>query len=159
TVGFSLTARAAAGRGSGWASTQVTDVELLDLEAVGERAISKALASRDATERPAGRTTVVLEAAASRDLLALLSWGLSPRALDVGRRLLHGRVKEGEDPVGKALFRERATLCSDPLHAAAPSDVHAGGIPVGRTTWIENGRLGSLPVERFWAHKKGIPPL
>ncbi len=159
TVGFSLTARAAAGRGSGWASTQVTDVELLDLEAVGERAISKALASRDATERPAGRTTVVLEAAAARDLLALLSWGLNRRAFDEGRSFLNGLVKEGEDPIGQALFGERATLFSDPLHAAAPSDVHAGGIPVGRTAWIENGRLRALPVERFWAHKKGIPPL
>ena len=116
SVGFSMTARAAAGRGSGWASTQVTDAGALDLGPVGERAIAKALASRNAVERPAGRTTVVLEASAARDLLGLLSWGLDRRDFDEGRSFLNGLVKEGEDPVGKALFGERATIFSDPLY-------------------------------------------
>lgn len=159
TVGFSLTARTAAGRGSGWASTQVTDLGALDLDSVGERAISKALASRDATERPAGRTTVVLEAAAARDLLGLLSWGLNRRAFDEGRSFLNGLVEAGEDPIGKALFGERATLFSDPLYAAAPAGIHESGLPLGHTTWIEKGMLKELPVGRFWAEKKGISPL
>ncbi len=158
-IGFSLTARTTAGRGSGWASTQVTDLDALDLDPVGERAITKALASRDATERPAGRTTVVLEAAAARDLLGLLVRGLDRRAFDEGRSFLNGLVEDGEDPVGRSLFGERATLFSDPLHPAAPSATHDHGLPVKNTTWIENGVLRALPVGRFWARKKGIPPL
>jgi predicted Zn-dependent protease len=157
-VGFSMTARTAAGRGSGWASTQVTDAGALDLGPVGERAIAKALASRDAIERPAGRTTVVLEAAAARDLLGLLSWGLDRRDFDEGRSFLNGLVKEGEDPIGKSLFGERATVFSDPLYAAAPSGIHQSGLPLERTAWIENGVLKNLPVGRFWAQQKGIAP-
>jgi len=157
-VGFSMTARTAAGRGSGWASTQVTDAGQLDLAPVGERAIAKALASRDAIERPAGRTTVVLEAAAARDLLGLLSWGLDRRDFDEGRSFLNGLVKEGEDPIGQSLFGERATVFSDPLYAAAPSGIHQSGLPLERTAWIENGVLKNLPVGRFWAQQKGIAP-
>lgn len=157
-VGFSMTARTTEGRGSGWASTQVTDAGALDLGPVGGRAIAKALASRDAVERPAGRTTVVLEAAAARDLLGLLSWGLDRRDFDEGRSFLNGLVKEGEDPIGKSLFGERATVFSDPLYAAAPSGIHQSGLPLGRTAWIENGVLKNLPVARFWAQQKGIAP-
>jgi predicted Zn-dependent protease len=60
TVGFSVTARTPAGRGSGWASTQATDIRDLDLAAAGDRAIQKALDSRNPVERRPGRTTVVI---------------------------------------------------------------------------------------------------
>jgi predicted Zn-dependent protease len=165
TVGFSLTARTPAGRGSGWASTQATELSRLDLGSVAERAIAKALASRNPAARPAGRTTVVLEAAAARDLLGLLAWGLDRRSFDEGRSFLNGLVgKEGEeggggDPVGKALFGELASLVSDPMDAEAPCSAHAGGLPRRRTAWIERGVLRALPVGRFWAEKTGVPPL
>lgn len=155
---FSLTARTDEGRGSGWASTQVTDATGLDLAPAGDRAIAKALASRHAAERPAGRTTVVLEAAAARDLLTLLGWGLDRRSFDEGRSFLNGLVGEGEDPIGKALFGDRATLSSDPFHAAAPCAAHESGLPRTRTAWIENGVLKALPVGRYWAEKKGLVP-
>ena len=156
TVGFSMTARAAEGRGSGWASTQVTDAAQLELIPVGERAITKALASRNATERPAGRTTVVLETSAVNDLLGLFSGGLDRRDFDEGRSFLNGLVGKGEDPVGKALFGNKATLFSDPLYAPAPSGIHQSGLPIQRTSWVENGVLKNLPVGRFWAQKKGL---
>ncbi|MBP6784346.1 MAG: TldD/PmbA family protein [Verrucomicrobiales bacterium] len=156
TVGFSMTARAAEGRGSGWASTQVTDAAQLDLIPVGERAITKALASRNATERPAGRTTVVLETSAVNDLLGLFSGGLDRRDFDEGRSFLNGLVGKGEDPVGKALFGNKATLFSDPLYAPAPSGIHQSGLPIQRTSWVENGVLKNLSVGRFWAQKKGL---
>ncbi|MCB1206172.1 MAG: TldD/PmbA family protein [Verrucomicrobiae bacterium] len=157
-LGFSLTARTGEGRGSGWASTQVTDTTDLDLLPVGERAITKALASRNAQARPAGRTTVVLEAAAARDLLSLLAWGLDRRDFDEGRNFLNGLVPEGGDPIGQPLFGEKATVFSDPRYAPAPCGVHSSGLPMNRTTWIEDGVLKTLPVGRFWAQKKGISP-
>lgn len=158
SIGFSMTARAAEGRGSGWASTQVTDAGELDLVPVGERAVAKALASRNATERPAGRSTVVFETSAVRDLLGLLSWGMDRRGFDEGRSFLNGLVEKGGDPIGKALFGEKATLFSDPLYRPAPSGIHESGLPLRRTAWIENGILKSLPVGRFWAEKRGISP-
>lgn len=157
-IGFSLTARTAEGRGSGWASTQVTDANALNLTPVGERAIAKALASRNAVERPAGRTTVVLEAAAARDLLGLLSWGLDRRDFDEGRSFLNSLVEKGENPVGKSLFGDRATVFSDPLYTMAPCATHDSGQPLERTVWIENGVLRNLPVGSFWAEQQKMPP-
>jgi len=156
-AGFSMTARTAQGRGSGWASLEVTDAGGLDLVPVGDRAIRKALDSREAKARPAGRTTVVFEAAAARDLVGLLFWGLDRRGFDEGRSFLNGLVGEGGDPVGQALFGDRATVYSDPMDAGAPCGSHSGGLPLAKTTWIEKGVLKALPVGRFWAGKKGIP--
>jgi len=157
-VGFSLTARALEGRGSGWASTQVTDVGNLDLGPVGDRAIQKALASRNAVERAPGRTTAVLEAAAVRDMLGLLSWSLDRRDFDEGRSFLNGLVEEGESPIGKKIFGENATLISDPLYEDAPCGTQYYGLPRVRTPWIEDGVLKNLSVGRFWAQKQGINP-
>ncbi len=158
TVGFSVTARASEGGGSGWASTQVTDAGQLDLAPVGERAIEKALASQNPAERAPGRTTVVLEPAAVRDLLGLLTWSLDRRSFDEGRSFLNALVGEGEDPVGKELFGAKANLVSDPLFAPAPCETHSHGLPLTRTPWIENGVLRNLTVGRFWARKLGIDP-
>jgi predicted Zn-dependent protease len=157
TVGFSVTARTPTGHGSGWASTQVTDIRDLDLGAVGDRAIQKALASRNPSERPPGRTTVVLEPAAVRDLVSWLVHALDRRPFDEGRSFLC-RLAGGDDPVGRRLFDARATIVSDPLDKAAPCPTHAGGLPLVRTPWIEAGVLESLAVGRFWAQKRGMQP-
>ncbi len=157
TLGFSLTARTTEGRGSGWASTQATELSDFHLDPVGERAIGKALASRSAAARPAGRTTVVLEAAAARDLLGLLVWGLDRRDFDEGRSFLNGLVPEGEEAVGRSLFGDQATLISDPMDPGVPCQSHQSGQPRPRTTWIEKGVLKALPVSRYWAGKRGLP--
>lgn len=158
SLGFSITARTAEGRGSGWASLQANDLADFDLEPVGDRALAKAAASRNAAARPAGRTTVVLEPAAARDLLGLLLWGLDRRDFDEGRSFLKGWVEPGEDPVGRLLFDERVTLLSDPMDSRAPCEAQQSGQARRRTLWIEKGVLRTLPVERYWAGKKGIPP-
>ncbi len=156
TVGFSVTARTPTGRGSGWASTQVTDIRDLDLAMIGDRAIRKALDSRNPVERPPGRTTVVLEPAAVRDLVAWLVRSLDRRPLDEGRSFLKG-LADG-DPVGRRLFGERATIFSDPLDASAPCPTHSGGLPLVRTPWIDAGVLETLAVGRFWAKQRGVQP-
>lgn len=158
-VKFSITARAAEGRGSGWASTQVTDVSELDLAAVGDSAIQKALASRNAKARKAGRTTVVLEAPGVRDLLSILSWNLGQRNYDEDRSFLNGLVGEDQELIGNQIFGANATLYSDPLYEPAPCGVHYYGIPRKKTMWIEDGVMKNLMVQRFWAQKNGIDPL
>lgn len=156
TVNFSITARSAGGRGSGWASTQVTDVGQLDLAPVGERAIAKALDSRNARPHPAGRTTVVLEAAAAREFLGLLNWGLDRRDFDEGRSFLNGLATKDGQVLDQTLFGEKATLRSDPRFAAAPGPVHHAGEPLTAVTWIERGVLKNLPVSRYWARQKKV---
>ena len=158
-VKFSVTARAAEGRGSGWASAQATDLANFDPAPVGEKAIQKALASRNAKERKAGRTTVVLEAPAVRDLLSILSWNLGQRGFDEGRSFLNGLVGDDGELIGKQLFGENATLYSDPLYEPAPCGVHSDGIPREKTMWIENGVMKNLMVPRYWAQKKGVDPV
>ncbi|MEM9280261.1 MAG: TldD/PmbA family protein [Verrucomicrobiota bacterium] len=158
-VTFSMTARKADGRGSGWASTWATDVGDLDLVSPGERAIAKAIDSANARERKPGRTTVVLEAAAVRDLVSILSWFLGRRAFDEGRSFLNGLVEPGEEVIGKPLFGENVTLFSDPLYAPAPCPVSVYGQARRKTTWIEDGVLENLTVPRFWAQKQGIDPV
>jgi predicted Zn-dependent protease len=107
-------------------------------------------------ERPPGRTTVLLEPAAVRDLISLLMWNLDRRDFDEGRSFLNALVKAGEDPVGQNLFGPKATLISDPLYAPAPSFTHSLGEPLVRTPWIENGVLKRLVTSRFWAKSKSL---
>ncbi len=158
TVNFSITARSAEGRGSGWASTQVTEVGELDLEPVGATAIAKALESRNAKPHPAGRTTVVLEAAAAREILNLLSWGLDRRDFDEGRSFLNGLATQEGQVLDQTLFNPKVTLLSDPRSSAAPGPVHQSGQVLTATTWIEKGVLKTLPVSRYWAQQKKIVP-
>ncbi|MEM9017682.1 MAG: metallopeptidase TldD-related protein, partial [Verrucomicrobiota bacterium] len=158
-VTFSTTARKAEGRGSGWASTWATDLGELDLLSPGKRAIGKALDSVHAKERNAGRTTVVLESAAVRDLVSILSWSLGRRSFDEGRSFLNGLVEEGEDVIGKKLFGDSVNLFSDPLYAEAPCPVSSYGQARKAMKWIENGVLRNLTVPRFWAKKQGIDPV
>jgi predicted Zn-dependent protease len=158
SVDFSLTARTPTGGGSGWASTQVTDASGLDLLPVARRAIDKALASRDPIERAPGRTTVILEPAAVRDLLALLAWALDRRDFDEGRSFLNALARKDEPILGQRLFGDRAHLRSDPLHAPAPCPTHSAGLPLTRTPWIEDGVLKHLAADRFWARNRGVFP-
>ncbi len=154
SIGFSMTARTRDG-GSGWASTQVTDASELDLTPIGERAIRKAQDSRNPIERPPGRSTVLLEPAAVRDLISLLLWSLDRRDFDEGRSFLNALVEDGKDPVGQDIFGN-ANLISDPLFAPAPSLTHSGGEPLTHTEWIKDGVLQHLVTGRYWAKAKGL---
>ncbi|MEM7144980.1 MAG: TldD/PmbA family protein [Verrucomicrobiota bacterium] len=158
SVSFSMTARTREGKGSGWASTQVTDAGELDLEPVGWRAIEKAMASSEPASMEAGRVTVVLEPAAVRDLVSLLSWGLTRRPVDEGRSFLN-ELAGDEAPLGKELFGSKATIYSDPLDRRVPCATHVGGVPRERTEWVGDGVLRNLSVNRFWAKEQGIDPL
>ena len=158
SVGFSMTARTEKGGGSGWASTQVTNTTDLEFETIGRRAIRKALHSRKPQVHPVGRTTVVLEPAAVRDLIILLLWDLDRRSFDEGRSFL-GELTKSDNPIGKNFFGNNATISSNPLYELAPCATHSGGLPLESLPWVEQGKLRNLHVGRFWAQKKGIEPL
>ena len=157
TVDFSMTSRIEEGRGSGWASTQVTSIADLDLVPVGARAIDKALASRNAKAAEPGRWPVILEAPAVRDMVSSLVYNLGRRGVDEGRSFLNGMG--GIDALGEAVFGDHVTVSSDPLDPKIPGRVADwSGLPVTGETWIESGKLQRLTCGRYWAKKQGIEP-
>ena len=68
----SMTVRDAKGAGSGWAGLSSYDWAAIDPNALAERALEKATASRDPVALEPGRYTVVLEPQAVHDLVSLL---------------------------------------------------------------------------------------
>ncbi len=156
-VDFSVTSRIEEGRGSGWASRQSTAMADIDLAPVGQRAVEKSLASRNAVAAEPGRFPVILEASAARDIVSSLIYELDRRSVDEGRSFLNGLG--GLDAVGTEVFGSRATVRSNPGDPRVPSSVADwSGLPAGEETWIENGKLKQLHCGRYWAKHESIDP-
>src|SRR5471030_394514 len=73
SLDFSLTVRTEDGRGSGWSSSAAYDAKRFDARAVSDIAIEKALRSVDAKALEPGRYTVILEPAATSELIGACS--------------------------------------------------------------------------------------
>ena len=163
---FTVTVRTADGRGSGWASRDFNDIRKMDTATASAIAIQKAGDSVDAKEMEPGRYTVILEPAASVQLLSNMARAMSQRAADEGRSFLSRKPKEGEElsedapknRVGEKMFDERVTIWSDPTNPDAPTAPFSEeGAPVGKTVWIDKGVVKTLPNSLFWAEKSGVP--
>lgn len=163
---FTATIRTEDGTGSGWVSRDFNDIDKLDTAAASAVAIKKSLGSRDAKAMEPGRYTVILEPAASSTLLANMVGNMGQRGADEGRSFLSRAPEEGEEAaedapknrVGEKFFDERVTIYSDPEHPDVPTPAFAAdGHAVGRTVWVENGVVKTLPNTRYWADKTGVP--
>ena len=155
SVDYSLTARTADGRGSGWAGGGHRDWSALDASRIHARAIAKAVASRDARPLPAGIYPAILEPAAVLDLVSLL-----PSALDARR------AHEGRSPfsrpapasaIGEEILDPKVTLRSDPIGMGS-APFSSEGLPSQPVTWIQNGRLRRLSYTRWWAQQQEQSP-
>jgi len=145
---FSVTARTKDGTGSGWNALGTRKRAELDFAKVGRIAAQKALASAKPKTIEPGRYTVVLEAAATADLLWYLVTALDRRNVDEGRSAF-------VDKIGSRVINERFTLTSDP-HRTPMLPFDAEGSPLAPRTWIDGGVLKELTVGRYWAKKQGI---
>jgi predicted Zn-dependent protease len=155
---FTVTARTADERGSGYGVQAFTDASKLDTKGVTTIAINKAVASKETKELKPEKLTVILEPQAANDLLSLLINAMDARTADEGRSYF-GKRGEG-NRIGSTLFNNKVTIISDPLNAGNPASPFApDGSPRQKTTWIENGVLKALPYSRFWAAQKGVDPL
>ena len=152
------TVRTPDGRGSGWAGTAHNDWgRMTPAATLAARAIGKAQGTRDAAELAPGAYTVLLEPTAVANLLGLLAFSLNARAADEGRSFFSKRG--GGNKIGEKVVDERVTLASDPSDPDLLTAPYTGeGLPVGATTWIENGVLKNLAYDRFWADKQGRAP-
>ena len=154
---FTVTMRSNDGTGSGWVSRDYNDISKFDAEEASKIAIDKAIMSREAKAIEPGKYTVILEPAASENLLSNMFGSLDARRADEGRSFMS---KEGGTKLGQKIVDERVNLWSDPLNPEVPTATwNDSGQPLKRTTWIENGVVKNLAYDRYWAAQKGVQPL
>jgi predicted Zn-dependent protease len=157
SVTYTVTARTTDGLGSGWAGQDANDVTRIDGPAAARIAVEKAAASRDARAIEPGKYTVVLEPAASIELIQNLL-NVDARSADEGRSFLS--KSGGGTRLGEKMMDERVTIYSDPANADAPAGPWVGdGRPTQRTVWIDKGAYQNLSYSRYWAEKQGKPAL
>ena len=153
-VDFSVTMRTEDGTGSGYVTQDFSDVSKLDTGSASQIAASKAVNSRNAKALEPGKYTVILEPAASIDLLQNMFRNMDQRNAEEGRSFLS--KAGGKTKLGEKLVDERITVYSDPAHPEIPSAPFAGdGRPREKTTWIEKGVIKNMYNSRFWAEKTG----
>lgn len=158
-VNFSATIRTEDGRGSGWVTRDFSDVKKMDTAEASNIAIKKSLGSVDAKELEPGKYTVILEPAASQQLLSNMFNNMGQRAADEGQSFLSYKPKEGEknppkNKLGMKMFDERVHIYSDPHHPEVPTATFAAdGHAVGKTDWIKDGKIVNFTNTRYWADK------
>ena len=167
---YSVTMRTTDGTGSGYAAFASPRVSDIQPAALADRAAAKAESSANPRDLPPGRYPVILESAAVADLLIWLVFSMNARSVDEGRSFLS--KPGGGSRRGEKVFADGVTLRSDPFDRRNPGSPWAGfagryagrfsdslGLPARRTTWIENGVVRTLPVDRYWAKKTGVEPV
>ncbi|MDI4632254.1 TldD/PmbA family protein [Pelomonas sp. V22] len=155
-VEFTVTTRTEDGRGSGWVTRSANDVSLFDPREASSVAIEKALRSVDAKALEPGRYTVILEPAASSDILSFMFGAFDARQAEEGRSFL--AKKGGGTRLGEKLFDEQVNVWADPWDKDAPVRPWDSGSMQARErqSIIKNGKIESLEYSPFWAEKKGI---
>lgn len=157
SANYTLTVRTKDGTGSGWAAADHPDWKQLDFDAIAQRAIGKARASRNPQKVEPGRYTVILEAQGVGDLVQLVGNYTDARSSDEGRSPF---VKQGGgNKIGEKIVDSRVTLFSDPADPQLLAQPFDGeGFPIARQVWIDGGVLKQLYYSRFWAKKQGKQP-
>lgn len=157
-VDFTVTMRTNDGTGSGWVKRDFNDVDKFDANEAAKTAIDKAVLSREAKAIEPGKYTVILEPAASADLLRNMFRSLNARSADEGRSFMS--APDGKNKIGEKIVDERVNIYSDPLNPEVPTATWNGeGQPIKKTSWIENGVVKNLAYDRFWAKEKGVEPV
>ena len=155
SVEFTVTMRTNDGTGSGWATRDVNDIGKFDAAEASKVAIDKALLSRNAKAIEPGKYTVILEPAASEQLLGNMFSAFDARTADEGRSFMS--KEGGGTKLGEKIVDERVNIWSDPLHPEVPSSTWNGqGQPLKKMTWIENGVVKNLAYSRYWASQQGV---
>ncbi|PKD18302.1 peptidase C69 [Salegentibacter salinarum] len=156
-VDFTVTMRTNDGTGSGWVTRDYNDVTKFDPAEAAKVAIDKAVMSREARAIEPGKYTVILEPAASVDLLRNMSGAFNARTADEGRSFMS---KDDGTKMGEKIVDERVNIWSDPLHPDVPTSTWNGeGMPLKKMKWIENGVVKNLAYSRYWAEQQGVDPV
>jgi predicted Zn-dependent protease len=155
TVEFTVTVRTDDATGSGYASQDFNEVNLMNTKSATEVAMGKARASVKAQALEPGKYTVILEPLAAADLLENMMRSMDARSADEGRSFLS--KKGGTTKMGEKLFDERVNIYSDPFDLKIPSSPFtADGRLQEKINWIEKGAVKNMTYSRYWADKKGV---
>ncbi|HYA67621.1 MAG TPA: metallopeptidase TldD-related protein [Acidimicrobiales bacterium] len=164
-----LVARSADGTRSAWAGVGTQDFSDVDVAALERRVVERLAWAERAVEMPAGRYEVVLPPDAVADLMVALSEALSGRDAEEGRNAF--AKAGGGTRVGDRLATLPFELRGDPADpdlrclpfvatGASGTDVSVfdNGLDIGRTRWIDDGRLARLRYHRAGAAAAGVDP-
>ena len=154
SLDFTCTARTEDGRGSGWVTRSASDARKFDPREASAIAIEKALRSVDARALEPGRYTVILEPAATSELIGRMFGAFDARRADEGRSFLS--KKGGGNRLGEKLFDEQVNIWADPWDKDVPVRPWdtTSMLPRERTDVVKNGKIVSLDYSRFWAQKQ-----
>lgn len=159
-IDFSCTIRTADGKGSGWVSRDYNDAAKMDTKAAAAVAAEKAIASADGKALEPGKYTVIMEPAATVQLLLNMFGSMDQRSADEGRSFLSNKSEEEGAPknrLGQKMFDERVNIFTDPHSPDTPTAPFSNdGVPFQRTDWVKNGVVTAMPNSRFWAQKTGV---
>jgi len=154
SLDFTCTIRTEDGRGSGWVKRSARDLARFDAREAADVAIEKALRSVDAKALEPGRYTVILEPAATSDLLAYMM-NFDARRADEGRSFLS--KAGGKNRLGDKLFDQQVNIWTDPWNPDVPvlpwDDTM---LPRERQDLVKDGRIAALDYSLFWARQKGV---
>ena len=154
SLDFTLTIRTEDGRGSGWSKRSARDVRKFDPREAAEVAIEKAMRSVEAKALEPGRYTVIMEPAATSDLLVFMMNGFDARNTDEGRSFLS--KQGGKNRLGDKLFDSQVNIWTDPWDKEVPVlPWDDNMLPRERIALVKDGRINSLDYSRFWAKKQG----
>ncbi|MES2306753.1 MAG: TldD/PmbA family protein [Gemmatimonadota bacterium] len=155
-AGYSVTMRTEDGLGSGFGTTDSHDASRLDVAGVSRLAAEKAAASHETRAVEPGKYTVILEPAASVDLIQNILFSMDARSAEEGRSFLS--KQGGGTRLGEKMLDERVNIYSDPMDPIGPATPWTGdGRPLERTSWIEKGVVKNLSYSRYWAQKRNVP--
>src|SRR5688572_4784670 len=157
-VNFTATMRTNDGTGSGWVTRDFNDVSKLDTAEASRVAIDKALLSKEAKAIEPGKYTVILEPAASAELLGNMFFNMGARQADEGRSFLS--KKGGGTKLGEKIVDERVNIYTDPFNTEAPAAPWTGdGQARKRMDIISGGSVKNLFYDRYWASQKNVAPV
>lgn len=157
-VDFTVTMRSNDGTGSGWVTRNFNDVKKLDTAEASNIAIDKALQSRNSKAIEPGKYTVILEPAASAELIRNMLFSMNARTADEGRSFMS--KKGGGTKLGEKMVDERVTLYTDPFNIEVPASPWTGdGQARKKMDIIKNGSVANLFYDRYWASQKNVAPV
>jgi len=154
-VTYTVTMRTNDGTGSGWVTRDFNDVGKLNTAEASKVAIDKALQSRNAKAIEPGKYTVILEPAASAELLRNMLFNMNARPADEGRSFLS--KKGGGTKLGEKIYDERVNFYTDPWHDEVPAAPWTSdGQARKKMDIIRNGVVKNIFYDRYWASQKNV---
>ena len=147
---FSLTATA--DDSSGWTFNSHRDINALDIRDRAQRAVDKALLSKNPRELPAGKYPVILEPAAVSGVLGMMFWAAGAKSYYKGNSAFVGKLNT-------TVLDSRVTLKNDPSNPSLLGSRFGGeGLAARPMTWFDKGVLTQLFYDRFTAQEHNVEP-